>query len=123
MWWPRSRDAAAELPELIAAISLRLGGPVTRVSLNIDAWDAPHDVRLSVSDQVVRLGWFHYIDPHMVTAGRGTHDRISIAMLPADLDMVTAKRISERLQSASSWPTTPTAVLDFGSERPPDSEE
>ncbi|HET7666291.1 MAG TPA: DUF5994 family protein [Mycobacterium sp.] len=65
MWWPRSRDAAAELPELIAAASPRLGGPVTRVSLNVDAWDAPHDVRLAVSGQVVRLGWFHYIDPHM----------------------------------------------------------
>ena len=120
MWWPRSRDAAAELPELIAAASLRLGGPVTRVSLNIDAWDAPHDVRLSVSGQVVRLGWFHHIDPHLVTTGRGTHDRISIAVLPADLDTITAERIIDRLQSAPQWPTTPATLLDFATQSPPE---
>ena len=101
MWWPRSRDAAAELPELIAAASLRLGGPVSRASLNIDAWDAPRDARLLVTGQVVRLGWFHHIDPHLVTAGRGTHDRLSIAVLPADLDTIIAERIADRLQAAA----------------------
>ena len=123
MWWPRSRDAAAELPELVAAASLRLGGPVTRVSLNIDAWDAPHDVRLSVAGQVVRLGWFHHIDPHLVTAGRGTHDRLSIAVLPADLDTITAERITDRLQAASSWPTTLATLLDLRHATSPELEE
>ena len=33
---------------------------------------------------------------HLVTAGRGTHDRISIAVLPADLDTITAERIADR---------------------------
>lgn len=123
MWWPRSRDAAAELPELIAAASLRLGGPVTRVSLNIDAWDAPRDARLFLAGQVVRLGWFHHIDPHLVTAGRGTHDRLSIAVLPADLDTITAERIADRLQSASHWPATPAMLLGFGTQSPPHPEE
>ena len=123
MWWPRSRDAAAELPELIAAASLRLGGPVTRVSLNIDSWDPPREARLSVSGQVVRLGWFHHIDPHLVTVGRGTQDRISIAVLPADLAAITAERIADRLQSASEWPATPATVLDFGTQASRDPKE
>lgn len=123
VWWPRSRDAARELPELIAAASLRLGAPVSRVSLNIDAWDAPHDARLSVTGQVVRLGWFHHIDPHLVTAGRGTDDRMSIALLPADMDTVTAEGIVDRLQSASEWPTTPAALLEFGTQFPTDLKE
>lgn len=123
MWWPRSSDAAAELPELIAAASLRLDGPVTRVSLNIDAWDAPRDARLFVAGQVVRLGWFHHIDPHLVTAGRGTHDRLSFAVLPADLDTITAERIADRLQSASHWPATPATLLDFGTQAPLHPEE
>ena len=123
MWWPRSRDAAAELPELIAAASIRLGGPVTRVSLNIDFWDTPHEARLFLAGQVVRLGWFHHIDPHLVTAGRGTHDRLSIAVLPADLDTTTAERIADRLQAASQWPTSPATLLDLGTQSPAQPEE
>jgi hypothetical protein len=59
-----------------------MGGPVTRVSMNIDAWDYPHFRRMSVAGRVVRVGWFHEIDPLIVTLGRGTFDRISIAVPP-----------------------------------------
>ena len=83
-WRPRTRNAVAELPDLIDAASTQMGGPVTRVSLNIDAWDLPHPRRLSLRGRVVRLGWFRNIDPHTVTVGRGTFDRISIDVAPAD---------------------------------------
>src|SRR6476620_8200001 len=36
-WWPTSRDLAAEMPSLIAALADRVG-TVERVSYNIDAW-------------------------------------------------------------------------------------
>ena len=85
-WRPRTRNAVAELPELIDAASARLVGPVTRVSLNVDAWDLPHPGRLSLRGRVVRLGWFGHIDPHTVTLGRGPFDRISVAVALADPD-------------------------------------
>lgn len=37
-WWPRTRDPAAELPALIAAVTDRLG-LVDRITLSADAWD------------------------------------------------------------------------------------
>jgi Family of unknown function (DUF5994) len=37
-WWPRSRDPDAELPGLIGGLDSSLG-PITRVALNLDAWD------------------------------------------------------------------------------------
>jgi hypothetical protein len=37
-WWPRSRDATAELPGLIAELSTR-AGRVSRVALQVDAFD------------------------------------------------------------------------------------
>ena len=38
-WWPRSRDPDAELPGLTAGLDTSIG-PITRVALNLDAWDA-----------------------------------------------------------------------------------
>ena len=47
-WWPRSRDPDAELPGHIAGLGSSLG-PITRVALKLDAWDAaPRRVALLV---------------------------------------------------------------------------
>lgn len=120
-WWPRTRNAVAELPDLVAAAGQRMGGQVTRVSLSIDGWDSPQPRRMSVGDQVVRLGWYHHIDPHMVTVGRGTFDRISIAVLPSDMDAAAAGRILRGLESAPQWPDTPEELLAAeGTQRPAD---
>lgn len=80
-WRPTSRDAAPELRTLVPLVAEHLGGPVTRISLNIDAWgggDQPR--RLTVGERVVRLGWFHTLDAATVTLGRGTLDRVSLAV-------------------------------------------
>jgi hypothetical protein len=59
-WWPRSRDPDAELPGLIAGLDSSLG-PITRVALNLDAWDtAPRRVALLV------------IPPQATTAAAGS---------------------------------------------------
>jgi len=43
-WWPRSNDIALELPELVTALSLRLGR-IRRVALDTAAWaDVPRSV-------------------------------------------------------------------------------
>jgi len=86
VWWPRSRDAAVELRTLLPEMSSRLGGPATRVSLNIDAWDADQPRRLRVGDRLVRLGWFRTMDPGTVTLGRGSDPRITLHVLPPELD-------------------------------------
>jgi hypothetical protein len=82
-WRRRSRDAAAELSELIPAVSARIASRVTRVSLNIEAWDGDHPRRLQQPDGVVRLGWFHLLDPGTVTLGHGMGSRIVLRILDA----------------------------------------
>lgn len=52
-WWPHSDDLAAELPDLLAVLSVRLGD-VARVTYKRAEWtNAPR--KLAVGDQVVRL--------------------------------------------------------------------
>jgi hypothetical protein len=54
-WWPRSRDATAELPGLINELSTRVGR-VSRVALQVDAFDnIPH--KLAAGGRKVHVAW------------------------------------------------------------------
>jgi hypothetical protein len=65
-WWPRSRDAAAELPSLLTELSTP-AGRVRRIALQVDAFDnIPH--QLSVGGHKVHVAWFkHRKPPHCHT--------------------------------------------------------
>jgi Family of unknown function (DUF5994) len=52
-WWPHSDDLAAELPDLLAVLSVRLG-PIARVIYSLDEWPkAPK--KLATDGRTVRL--------------------------------------------------------------------
>jgi hypothetical protein len=79
-WWPRSRDPDAELPGLIASLESSLG-PITRVALNLDAWDtAPR--RVAVDGRRVRVGWFRQMDAHTIGVTRAAQDRVVLLVVP-----------------------------------------
>ena len=79
-WWPRSRDPDAELPGLIAGLGSSLG-PITRVALNLDAWDtAPR--RVAVDGRRVRVGWFRHMDAHTIGLTRAFQDRVALLVVP-----------------------------------------
>ena len=79
-WWPRSRDPDAELPGLVAGLESSLG-PITRVALNLDAWDtAPR--RVAVDGRRVRVGWFHHMDAHTIGVTRASQDRVALLVVP-----------------------------------------
>jgi len=79
-WWPRSRDPDAELPGLIAGLDSSLG-PVTRVALNLNAWDsAPR--RVAVDGRRVRVGWFRHMDAHTIGLTRAAQDRVVLLVVP-----------------------------------------
>ena len=81
-WWPRSRDPDAELPGLIAGLESSLG-PITRVALNLDAWDtAPR--RVAVDGRRVRVGWFHHMDAHTIGVTRAFQDRLALLVVPPE---------------------------------------
>jgi hypothetical protein len=92
-WWPRTRDAPAELVLLLPDVGDHLGGAVDRVSLNIDAWDSNQPHRLRVGDRLVRLGWFRKLDPGTVTLTRGSDPRVTLRIIPPDLDPGAAREL------------------------------
>jgi hypothetical protein len=79
-WWPRSKDPDAELPGLIAGLESSLG-TITRVALNLDAWDtAPRGV--AVDGRRVRVGWFRHMDAHTIGVTRASQVRVALLVVP-----------------------------------------
>lgn len=88
-WWPRSLDAAAELPALIAAVDERLGRSVNRVGLSVTTWsDIPR--RIPVPGRTVKVGWFSAIDPLIVSLTMAHAENIILLVIPPDTAAATA---------------------------------
>jgi hypothetical protein len=79
-WWPRSRDPDVELPGLIAALDSSLG-QITRVALNLDAWDTASR-RVAVNGRRVRVGWFRQMDAHTIGVTRAAQNRVVLLVVP-----------------------------------------
>src|SRR3978361_1889644 len=63
-WFPRSRDLAVEVPELVAELD-RLGVRVERFTYPLDPW-LPAPRKVVVSGRIVRTGGFRSMDPQVV---------------------------------------------------------
>ena len=83
-WWPRTRDLAAELPELAEVLSVRLG-PVQRVAFAMDAWPPPPAHRLPLDGRQVRLEAFRYQDKDIVYLSGLDGRRICLLVIPPEV--------------------------------------
>src|SRR5690606_6542770 len=82
VWWPHSRDLAAELPALVAALGAR-GFATGRVAYSRQSWDGVLK-RLLVAGHVIRLGWFRTIDPNSVSmTSRDGRKRVDLLVVPS----------------------------------------
>lgn len=86
-WWPRSRDLAAELPTLLAAVTDRLGG-AERVSYHLDDWDPPGR-SVDVDGVSVRLSGFRFQRTDTVDV-LGRKNRITLLVIPPETSPQTA---------------------------------
>lgn len=108
-WWPRTRDLSAELPALMDVLwsSAR---EVSRVSYNLDAWDAAPK-RLQVEGRTVRLGGFHTGDPLMIRlADMWGGERVDVLVVDAGADPAAAGR-ALALAARPDNPLRPAEIL------------
>ncbi|WOX11505.1 DUF5994 family protein [Streptomyces sp. N50] len=89
-WWPRSRDLAAELPSLVAALD-PLWGRITRVTVNPTHWPAAFPRKVPVDGHVVKVGWFlAEQDPHQLLLLSYRTSRWDLLVVPPETDPATA---------------------------------
>ena len=117
-WWPRSRDPDAELPGLIAGLDASLG-PVTRVALNLNAWDsAPR--RVAVDGRRVRVGWFRHMDADTIGVARAAQDRVVLLVVPPQATTAAAQMAMARAADGanSAGPAEILAAAGLGGQGP-----
>ena len=79
-WWPYTDALPAELPDLLAVLSVRLG-TIDRVLYNIGEWrTAP--ARLPIGGRAVRLDGYRLQPPHTVEVLGLDRKRITLLVVP-----------------------------------------
>jgi len=107
-WWPLSRDAALELPGLIAELNAR-AGRVSRVGLPVSAFgNIPR--RLTVGERKVHVAWFRYMNMHTVLLTMASHDDLVLLVVPPDAIPETAAE-ALRLAASGGPAMLPQAIL------------
>ncbi|MCT9084035.1 DUF5994 family protein, partial [Streptomyces fulvoviolaceus] len=110
-WWPRSRDISAELPALITALTEHLG-PITRVGLDAEAWDAL-PTRLVVEDRVVRIDSFPVGDDTVLIT-RGDQDHFSLLVVPPQTAPDAARAAMAEAVRADNLTQAEQILIDTG---------
>jgi hypothetical protein len=83
-WWPRSDDLAAELPDLLAVLSVRLGR-IDRVMYKLDEW-AKSPAKLATGGRRVRLDGYRRQPINTVEVLGLNRNRISLLVVPPNAD-------------------------------------
>ncbi|MRH90720.1 hypothetical protein GFY24_25330 [Nocardia sp. SYP-A9097] len=88
VWWPRSTDLIAELPNLLAALSVRIG-PVWRVVYDHTSWtSAPR--QLVVGDRAIQLDAYPFELGNTLYLFGSAHDMIVLRVIAPVADRRTA---------------------------------
>jgi hypothetical protein len=99
-WWPRSWDAAAELPGLVAVLSERFGR-IRSLILHGPTWEG-HVRRMTVAGNLVRVGWFTSASPALLIASTDTGDQLDLLVVPPPTDRITAEAAMTAAASSSN---------------------
>jgi hypothetical protein len=114
-WWPRSRDLATELPELIAALDL-LGVRMERFTHPAEPW-GPVARKVVVNGRTVRTGAFRSMDPQLVSLSVDGGRRIDLLVVPPEADALTGVR-ALRMSGLRDGRSTPQRLLAAAGSRP-----
>jgi hypothetical protein len=99
-WWPRSRDAGAELPAMLTELSAQ-AGRVRRVALQLDAFsDIPH--LIMINGRPVHVAWFRSMDPMTINMTMAARDNLTLLVIPPG---ASADNAAEALRLAASTGT------------------
>src|SRR6476619_333299 len=83
-WWPRSDDLAAELPDLLAVLSVRLGR-IDRVMYNLNEW-AKASAKLATGGRGVRLDCYQRQPTNTVEVLGLNRNRIALLVVRPNAD-------------------------------------
>lgn len=84
-WWPRSSDLIRELPEVLHAVSGRIGR-IRGVLLNQSEWLPTPVDWTPAGNHRVRIGWYGHQDAHMAVLIGDSAKRVDLLVIPPMTD-------------------------------------
>ncbi|MEE6163909.1 MULTISPECIES: DUF5994 family protein [unclassified Mycolicibacterium] len=87
-WWPHTSDLSAELPDLLAVLSIRLG-QIDRVLYNVDEWSTT-PTNLATGGRRVRLDGYQRQPANTIEIVGRDRERIVLLTVPASTDAAEA---------------------------------
>ncbi len=105
-WWPRGDALMPDVSALVEEL-LRRGTRITRIAYNPTLW---HDAfRRQVADgRMIRLGWFHTMDPHLIVLTGTQGQRVDLLVVPSS----TAPEVAARAMAAAADPHNAAPASD-----------
>jgi hypothetical protein len=88
-WWPRSRDAGAELPALVAGLDPRFG-VIIRAMLDMDVWD-DHPRRVATGPKRIHMGWYHTMAADRIYLVNTDGERFALLVVPPEATSESAR--------------------------------
>jgi hypothetical protein len=80
-WWPHSDDLPAELPDLLAVLSVRLG-PIDRVTYNFADWAAA-PAKFPTGGETVRLSGYYQQQGNTVEVVGTNRNKVVLLVVPS----------------------------------------
>jgi hypothetical protein len=109
-WWPHSDDLAAELPDLLAVLSVRLGR-IDRVMYNLNEWaKAPR--KLATGGRRVRLDGYQRQPTNTVEVLGLNRNRIAVMVVPPNADPDQAHAILMAAAAPGNDSTVDSLLVD-----------
>jgi hypothetical protein len=106
-WWPHGEDLSAELPDLLAVLSVRLGA-IDRVMYNLAEW-AKVPRRLQTGGRSVRLDGYHRQPANTLGVLGVGRERILLLVVPPHTDPCQA----HETMMAAATPDNASTVDDL----------
>ena len=109
-WWPRSHDLTAELPALLAVLTVRLG-EIPRVNYHLSEWDtAPRSI--ATTDGIrVRLDGFWTRPAHTVDLVAADRHHLTLLLVPPDTPSSAAHEAMMRAAHRDNTDTVEDLLL------------
>jgi hypothetical protein len=106
-WWPHSDDLVAEVPDLVAVLSVRLG-PIDRVIYHLEEWQ-PAPRRMTIDGRAIRLAGYHRQPKDTIEVQGVDRKRLILAVVPPTSDDAQAH---DAMMAAAS-PDNDSTVQDL----------
>lgn len=106
-WWPHSDLLEAEVPDLLAVLSVRLG-PVSYVLYKLTEW-VKSPTKIVVGDRSIRLAGYNRQPAHTVEVVGLGDKRLALLVVPAD----TAPDEAHEIMMAAASPEDESTVAEL----------